>query len=443
MSESTRRKFIQKSSLGVASAAALSLTGATRSAQAADANSQINIGLIGCGGRGPSVAEDWNKQPGVKVIYACDVNKKRLAKAARELNIPNSQAVTDMRRVMDDSDVDAIYIAAPDHWHAPAAILACEAGKHVYVEKPCSHNVREGRLLIETARRTKRVVQHGTQVRSTPMFIEAIQMLREGVIGDVVMCRAWNVQKRDNIGHQRPTEPPTELNYEDWVGPAEMDPYRENCHEGWHFRYNYGTGGIGNDGIHDVDYARWGLGVETHPSKISAGGGKYFFDDDQQFPDTQLVSFEYPGDGTPGSQKMLVYEQRLWSTNFPSVYNCDSGVEYYGKEGRMFLSRRGKIQVLDKRNKRQKIDVETMGQDTAAHIADFLDAVRNDRRPRGDIEVGHLTASLCHLGNLSSRLGRSIQFDPEKEQVVGDAEASAMLSREYRDHWGAPRGQVA
>jgi predicted dehydrogenase len=310
------------------------------------------------------------------------VHRTRLAAAARKLDIADGKAVSDMRRIMDDPAVDAIYIAAPDHWHAPAAILACEAGKHVYVEKPCSHNVREGRLLIEAARRNKRVVQHGTQVRSTPMFIEAIQMLREGVIGDVLVCRCWNVQKRDNIGHQQPTEPPPGLDYDTWVGPAEKDPYRENCIKGWHFRYNYGTGGIGNDGIHDVDYARWGLGVETHPSKINAGGGKYFFDDDQQFPDTHLVSFEYPGDGRPGSQRMLVYEQRLWSTNFPSVYNCDSGVEYYCTDGRMFLSRRGKIQLLDARNKRQDIDIETEGQDTGAHVADFIDAIRNGRRPR-------------------------------------------------------------
>ena len=443
MPESTRRNFMQRSSLGVASAAALPLASVVRSAHAAEANSQINFGLICCGGRGPGVAEDWNKQPGVKITYACDVHEGRLAKAAKALGIPSSHAVADMRRIMDDPDVDAVYIAAPDHWHAPAAIMACNAGKHVYVEKPCSHTVQEGRMLIEAARRNDRVVQHGTQVRSTPMFIEAIQLLREGIIGDILVCRAWNVQKRDNIGHGKPTNPPPELNYEDWVGPAEKDPYQENCLRGWHFRYNYGTGGIGNDGIHDVDYARWGLGVETHPSKISGGGGKYFFDDDQQFPDTQQVVFEYPGDGTPGDKRMFVYEQRLWSTNFPSVYNVDSGVEYYGKNGRMFLSRRGKIQVLDARNKKQKVRIETMGQDTAAHIADFVDAVRNNRRPNCDIEIGHLTASLCHLGNISTRLGRSLRFDPDTEHVLGDEEADQMMSRQYRAHWGAPKSGVA
>ena len=443
MDNSTRRDFIQQTSLGVASAAALSLAPGAARAQQSSASAQVNVGLIGCGGRGPGVAEDYNKQRNVKVTYVCDVHEGRLADAADKLGVPSGRAVSDMRRMLDDPDLDAVYIAAPDHWHAPAAILACEAGKHVYVEKPCSHNVREGRMLIDAARRNNRVVQHGTQVRSTPMFLEAIEMLRDGAIGDVLISRCWNVQKRKNIGFGKPSDPPPELNYEDWVGPAEMDPYQENCMEGWHFRYNYGTGGIGNDGIHDVDYARWGLGVETHPSRISSGGGKYFFDDDQQFPDTQMVSFEYPGDGTPGNKRMLIYEQKLWSTNFPSVYNCDSGVEYYGTKGRLFLSRRGKIQLLDARNKRQKTNIETMGQDTEAHIADFIDAIRNDRRPNCDIEIGHLTASLCHLGNLSTRLGRTLNFDPKAEQVIGDEEANAMLAREYRDHWGAPKSALA
>ena len=439
MNNSSRRKFIRGASLGVAGAAALSLTPAAGRLRPAAPNSPINVALIGCGGRGRGVARDFNKQEGARIIYACDVHQGRLAEAAQDLDIPRSQAVSDMRRIMDDPAVDAVYIATPDHWHAPTAIMACEAGKHVYVEKPCSHTVREGRLLIEAARRNKRVVQHGTQVRSTPMFIEAVQMLREGVIGDVLSCRAWNVQKRDDIGHERPTQPPRDLNYEDWVGPAKMDPYQENCLKGWHFRYRYGTGGIGNDGIHDVDYARWGLGVETHPSKISSGGGKYFFDDDQQFPDTQQVIFEYPGDGKPGNQKMFIYEQRLWSNNFPSVYNVDSGVEYYGKNGRLFLSRRGKIELLDAKNQPRDVHIERTSQDTEAHIADFLDAIRTDRSPNADAEIGHLTASLCHLGNLSTRLGRSLQFDPDKEQVIDDAEANSMLGPDYRDHWGAPK----
>ena len=433
--DSNRRDFMKLASIGVAGAATSSLANHGLAA----ATSQVRLGLIGCGGRGTSVAEDYNKQPGVMVTHVCDVHQGRRADAARKLHIAEGHAVSDLRRILDSPEVDAVYIATPDHWHAPAAILACEAGKHVYVEKPCSHNVREGRMLIQAARRNDRVVQHGTQVRSTPMCIEAIDMLRDGIIGDVIVCKAWNIQKRKNIGHGKPTKPPAELDYDTWIGPAPMEPYRENCVDGWHWRYSFGTGGIGNDGIHDIDYARWGLGVSTHPAKISAAGGKYFFDDDQQFPDTHQVNFEYPGDGKPGSQRLFIFEQRLWSTNYPSVYNVDSGVEYYGTKGRMFLSRRGKIQVLDARNRRKDIAIETMGQDTSAHVADFIDAIRNNRRPNCDIEIGHLTASLCHLGNLAVRLGRSIQFNPKTEQVIGDDEANRLMGREYRDHWGTPQ----
>ena len=198
-------------------------------------------------------------------------------------------------------------VATPDHWHAPAAILACKAGKHVYVEKPCSHTIREGRLLVEAARKNNCVVQHGTQVRSTTMMIEAVQALREGIIGDVLVAKAWNIQKRRSIGKGRTTDPPAGLDYETWVGPAPMIPYQANrVHGGWHWWYHFGTGDMGNDGVHDIDYCRWGLGVDVHPSKVVALGGKFFFDDDQQFPDTQQVTFEYPAQKPTETSRLLV-----------------------------------------------------------------------------------------------------------------------------------------
>ena len=435
MSESNRRDFMKRSSASAAGAAVLAWTGRSH---AAAPNSRINVGLIGCGGRGTGVAGNFNKLPNVEVTHVCDVHEGRLAKAAGKLNITKKNAVKDMRRILEDRDVDAVYIATPDHWHAPASILACEAGKHVYVEKPCSHTVREGRLLIEAARRHKRVVQHGTQVRSTSMMIEAIKLLREGIIGDVLVAKAWNIQKRKDMGHGQAGSPPRELDYDLWIGPVTMVPYQENTVGGWHWLYHFGTGGIGNDGIHDVDYAVWGLGVKTLPQLISSGGGKYFFDDDRDFSDTQLVTFEFPGEDSDGKQRMLIYEQRLWSSNTPSPCDCDSGVEYYGTSGRMLLSRRGKVEVVDESNRVRKVDIPLESQDTDAHVADFADAIRNDRRPRGDIELGHLTASLCHLGNLSTRLRRSLRFDPDAEKIIGDNEANAFLSRKYRAHWAKP-----
>ncbi len=253
-------------------------------------------------------------------------------------------------------------VATPDHWHSPAAILACEAGKHVYVEKPISHNIREGRLLVEAAQRNKVHVQHGIQSRSTETMIEAVKLLREGIIGDVLVAKCWNIQRRNALPPGQDTDPPTSLDYNNWIGPATMIPYRTNrVHKRWTMWYHFGAGEMGNDGVHDVEYARWGLGVETHPTKVAALGGKYYFHDEQEFPDTQQVTFEYPGDGKPGSKRMLIYEQRLFSTNYP--YNCDSGAEFYGTKGQMFLSRRGKLQVLADRNQKVNVDVKLVEQD--------------------------------------------------------------------------------
>jgi predicted dehydrogenase len=328
-------------------------------------------------------------------------------------------------------------VATPDHWHSPAAILACNAGKHVYVEKPCSHNVREGRLLVEAARKNKRVVQHGTQVRSTKMMQEAVQLLRSGAIGDVLVAKVWNIQRRGTIGKGTPSEPPKSFDYDMWLGPVPHVPYQANrVHDGWHWWYDFGTGDMGNDGVHDLDYGRWGLGVEVHPTAVSALGGKFVTDDDQQFPDTQQVTFEYAGDGKPGSRKLLIYEQRLWSTNYP--HNVDSGVEFQGTKGQMFLSRRGKIQVWGDRN--AKIDPKIAGeeQNAPAHMANFLDAVREKATANGEIALGHLTSTLAHLGNVATRLGRTLRFDGQSESIPNDEEANALLTRSYREHWAKP-----
>jgi predicted dehydrogenase len=436
MTHATRRTFLQNSAAGIAGTA---LFGAP-ALNAAGAGERIGLALIGCGGRGTHVAEVFRKTKNVDVLWVCDPDEARLGKAAEKFGVSSSRATGDMRKVLEDKSVDAVLVATPDHWHAPAAILACDAGKHVYVEKPCSHNVREGRLLVDAARRNKRHVQHGTQSRSTGMIIQAVKALREGIIGDVLVCKAWNIQRRGTIGHQKPGAVPEKFDYDTWVGPAPMVPYQTNrVHGGWHWWYDFGTGDMGNDGVHDIDYARWGLGVTTHPSLVSAIGGKFVFDDDQQFPDTQQVAFEYPGDGKPGSRRMLIYEQRLWSTNYP--YNVDSGVEFYGTKGQMFLSRRGKVQVLGDRNAKLDVAITPEGQNENSHVANFCDAIRSGVKLHGEIELGHLSSALCHLGNIATRLDRSLRVDPAKEQIIGDDEADRLLSRSYRDgHWGVPRG---
>jgi predicted dehydrogenase len=271
------------------------------------------------------------------------------------------------------------------------------------------------------------------------MMIEAVALLREGIIGDVKVAKCWNIQRRGSIGRGQDTDPPAGLDYDSWVGPAPMIPYRTNrVHNRWTMWYHFGAGDMGNDGVHDIDYTRWGLGVDTHPTRVSANGGKFHFDDDQEFPDTQQVTFEYPGDGKVGSQRLLIYEQRLWSMNYP--HNCDSGAEFYGTTGQMFLSRRGKIEVQSDRNAPVKLNVTPGGQDDAAHVANFCAAIRGEARLNADALTGHLSTSLCHLGNIATRLARSLAFDPRTEQVVDDDEANALVHRDYRDHWAAPRG---
>src|SRR5262249_7839647 len=254
---------------------------------------------------------------------------------------------------------------------------------------------REGRLLVDAAEQNRRLVQHGTQVRSTGMIADGVRLLHSGIIGKVLAAKCWNIQRRRSIGHDQPGNPPAGLDYNNWMGAAPAIPYQANrCHDGWHWWFHFGTGDMGNDGVHDIDYTRWGLGVDTHPDRIVALGGKFHFDDDQQFPDTQQVTFEYPGGGKPGDRKLLIYEQRLWSTNYPN--NVDSGAEFYGIKGQLLLSRRGKVQLRGDDNKAVEINIPTGPQNDVAHVANFCDAVRGSAKLNADALTGHLSTALCH-----------------------------------------------
>lgn len=404
-------------------------------ASAAGANDRIVLGIMGCS-RGSYVGKEFAAQ-NARIAYVCDPDDSRAARAKEELNAEN--AVADFRRILDDPAVDAVIIAPPDHWHAPAAILACQAGKHVYVEKPCSHNIREGRLMIETARRTGRVMQVGSQSRSTTVIKNGIQALREGAIGDILIAKAWNSQSRPSIGHETPTDPPAGFDYDLWIGPAPMRPYQKNCHHyTWHWWYDFGAGDAGNDGVHELDIAVWGLGMDSHPSRVSGYGAKLFHDDDQQFPDTQYVTFEYPR--PEGKPRLLVYEHRIWSPYVQEGH--ENGNAFYGTKGYMILGKSAGWKLYGPKN--EFIKGEDGPFSVKEHVLDFMNAVRTGATPAADIEIGHRAATLAHLANIIARSGHgNFQFDPKTERFAEDS-LNTFVGRTYREgHWAVPAAITA
>jgi predicted dehydrogenase len=437
MKTTERRTFLKSAGLGAAALAMGSVP-----TRAADPN-RIIAAVIGPGGMGSAHVKNLVTRKDVELAYVCDVDATRLKAAAEIVTSATGQepkAVKDLRQVLDDKNVAAVWIATPDHWHAPAAILALDAGKHVYVEKPCCHNIREGRLMADAVKRSGKLLQVGTQSRSTAVVMEAMQRIREGEIGEVLVAKAWNSQRRGSIGRTQPSDPPPHLDYDAWVGPAPMVPYRANMLPGvWRWWRDFGCGDIGNDGVHDIDVACWGLGVTTHPSTATCLGGKYFFDDDQQFPDTQYAIFEYPADGPPaGRKKQLIFEQRDWSPYVQEGY--ENGAAFYGKSGILIIGHTVGWKLYGERNK--LIAEKTGSADLVAHHTNFLDCIRGDQKQlNADVMAGHLSATLVHLANIGARMGEVLRFDPAQEQVTNLKEANALVRRKYRDgHWAVPRG---
>ena len=315
-------------------------------------------------------------------------------------------------------------IAAPDHWHGPATILACAAGKHVYVEKPACHNPREGELMVAAARKHNRVVQVGTQRRSMPAIIESIERVRAGEIGKVLVSRGWYTAARKSIGHGKPAPVPAGLDYALWQGPAPEREYRDNVvHYNWHWFWNWGTGELGNNGIHSLDLCRWGLGVDF-PRRVVAGGGKYFFDDDQETPDTHTVTYDF-GD------KCIIWEGRNWHPR--GLEDSTFGYAFYGDQGALVCD--GKTyRVFDKGEKEiASQDKGFSGHDP--HLLNFLSCIRSGARPAADIEEGHKSTLLCHLGNIAYRTGHTLNLDAANGQPQDDPAATALWSREYRPGW--------
>ncbi len=417
--------------LGAAAMAALSRR------KAVAANDKVNVAFIGVGGRGRSLIRGFSSLPEVNIAHLVDADQASLERAfstLRDRDIPEPPTSSDMRRALESKDIDAVVVATPDHWHTPAALLACEAGKDVYVEKPCSHNIREGRLLVNASRYHKRVVQHGTQARNRPTTRRAIEYTQSGKIGEVLMAKSWNIQLRDHIGHKEDGPVPEGADYDTWLGPAPWIPFNENrFHYKWHWHWHFGTGDAGNDGAHQLDIGRWALGV-NYPRTVSGMGRKVFFDDDQQTPDTMNVTFDY-GD------KALIWEMRIW-TPYP-LAGVDNGVAIYGTEGMVHIGRWNKGQwgfkVFDDSGAELLYEEEMAGDDTVPHIQDFMNSIKSRKPPNADIGIGHISAMHCHLANIVARTNRTLHFDAESETVINDPEANLYVKRRYRNHWGTPK----
>jgi predicted dehydrogenase len=435
MASVNRRTFLKASLGSLAGLSALSY------GRAADApNDKVVLALIGIGstvpgsvgGRGRQLLHPFGSFKDVEIAYLCDIDEsfypfgqKILADQGRR----EARVEKDLRRVLQAKDVDAVVVATPDHWHALATIWACQAGKHVYVEKPASHNLVEGRRMVEAARRYHRVVQLGTQSRSSASLARAAELVRSGKLGKTPSARAWIGGSRPSIGKEKDAAVPPGVDYPLWLGPAPERPFNPNrFHYRWHWNWDYGTGELGNNGIHALDRLRWILGLDA-PTRVVAGGGKLFYEDDQQTPDTLAVTYDFPA-------CCVTWEHRVWSKG------TGEGAVVYGENGTLVFDREGwhvekGIETADKGDEKDR-SVEH-----SIHQRNFIDCVKASSgttvtRPNADIEEGHKSTCLCHLGNIAYRTGRALRFDAQSETCLDDAEANRLLARSYRTPFVVP-----
>jgi predicted dehydrogenase len=416
------------------------------------ANDRLRVAVVGLGGRGQDHVRALHElaKENVQLAAFCDCdasNLNRSAAAFAKLSGKDVALFQDLRKLLDDKSIDAVTFATPNHWHSLGTIWACQAGKDVYVEKPGSHNLFEGRRMVEAARKYQRVVQHGTQCRSSANIREGVQKLREGVIGRVYLARAVVFKIRGAIGRLTREPIPAGLNWDAWLGPAPKQPFNATRRRGWHYLWDFGNGQLGNQGVHQLDLIRWGLGLDNHPNRIQSMGGRYTHDDDQQTPDTQVCAFEFPG------RNLLVeVEVRNWYTNteagmgerFPFVdHQSIVGVIFVGRDGYMLFPDYSSYYTFLGKERQPGPSKSVQGEpmmDTD-HFRNWLAAVRSRRIGdlTAEIEDGHWSSALCHLANIAQRTKRTVSFDPNKECFIGDEEANRLLSREYRAPFVVPK----
>lgn len=439
-----RRNFIKKTVTG---ATALSLGGilpgfsAKSYAGIIGANERIGVGVMGVNSRGLQLARNFAKLPDCQITHVSDVDSRAMDKCIAtisEMQDKRPKEAPDFRKALDDKDMDLLIIAAPDHWHAPAAILAAQAGKHVYLEKPCSHNPNEGELLIAASKKYNSIIQMGNQRRSFPNIIAAMQELHDGAIGRVYFAKSWYNSARGPIGTGQKTAVPSWLNYELWQGPAPRKPYQDNVvHYKWHWFWHWGTGEALNNGTHFVDLARWGLGVE-YPTRVASTGGRYHFNDDQETPDTQVISMDFPN-GTG-----MVWEGR--SCNGYPTEGKAVGVIFYGDKGTLWIDENA-YKIYDLKNNLikdiSKKSIEAQATDRSnpspggdvLHIQNLFDAIKKGSKLNADILGGHQSTLLVQLGNIALRSGETLNIDPANGRIKNKSVAKEYWSREYERGW--------
>lgn len=407
------------------------------------ANEKIGVAAIGVRGRGNAVMRAFAAQPDVDIRYIVDVDqsvREKRTEEIRELGHNKPEPLKDFRVVLEDPFVDAIMLGTPTHWHAIPTIKACQAGKDVYCEKPDAHNIHEGRLMVEAARRYRRVVQLGTQSRSGKHFQSAMKYIAEGHLGRVLFAKAWESTKQRNLGKPADREPPPGVDYDFWLGPApkrRFNPLR--FHGNWRWFFDYGAGDLGNDGVHRLDVALWAFETALKAQneeplgdvkQVSGLGGKTYFDDLQEWPDNLMCTYDF------GEGRIMTYEMRIWSPY--TMLGEGEGAAVFGDQGYVVIGNNS-WKAFGDRNRQIKQERGTY-ENTAQHVRNFLDCVKTRKRPVADLEtVGHRSSLLCHLGNASWRAGRSLKFDSKNHRFDGDDGANSYLTRpEYRPPWILP-----
>lgn len=436
-SRQTRRDFLKSTA---AATAGVSLAAASY-ARILGANDRINLAFAGVRSRGMVLLESAVATAGdtIAVRTLCDVDANVLdaqATAAGMVSGTSPARVKDFRRVLDDSTIDAVIIATPDHTHAPFSIYAAESGKHVYVEKPCSYDPHEGELLIRASQRYGRIIQMGNQQRSAPTSIEAIQDIRDGLIGRPYMGKAWYANTRGSIGKGTQVPPPDWLDWELWQGPAPRRAYRDNIvHYNWHWFRHWGTGEINNNGLHEIDVCRWALDVD-YPERVTSAGGRFHFDDDWEFYDTQVASFDFPGG------RNITWEGR--SCNGHPYFDRGRGATIHGTEGTVLLDRNGYllydnagnlVKQVNERASSVTIDTAGGGALDLYHLANFFSAILDGAKQNSPIEEGHKSTLMCHLGNIAQFTGRTLNIDTDNGHITNDPEAMELWRRTYEPGW--------